>query len=67
MGRSVAQGRSAAVISKWLSLAGLVLSDLAANRMARFGPKGGSVTKDRALATTDTLGNSRMWVKIEMT
>ena len=29
------------------------------------GPKGGSIGKDRQLAEVDTLGDARMWVKIE--
>jgi len=45
------------------AIGGLVITSTALSNIK--GPKGGSVAKDRALALTDTLGESRMWVKIE--
>jgi hypothetical protein len=44
-------------------IGGLVITSAALSKVQ--GPKAGSVAKDRALATTDTLGESRMWVMIE--
>jgi len=41
----------------------LVITRAALERVG--GPKAGSLSKDRALATSDTLGESRMWVRIE--
>jgi hypothetical protein len=41
----------------------LVITSTALSKVQ--GPKGGSVAKDRAWATADSLGDSRMWVKIE--